>query len=70
MRILIGIVVIALMTASAHAQGMGSGKGRRHQDTSKTVDKAKMRADEQAYKDALKRIPVPSEKPDPWKSMR
>jgi hypothetical protein len=69
MRILVTAMAIALMTVSAHAQGMGG--GHRHQrDTQKTPDKAKTKADEQAYKDALKRIPVPTEKPDPWKSVR
>jgi len=62
-------MAIALMTVSAHAQGMG--RGHKHQqDTQKTEDKAKTKADEQAYKEALKRIPVPNEKPDPWKSVR
>jgi hypothetical protein len=71
MRILIGAVVMALMTVSAHAQETGMGRGRRHQqDAQKTQDKTKVKADEQAYKDALKRIPVSNEKPDPWKSMR
>jgi hypothetical protein len=38
--------------------------------SAKTEDKAKAKADQQAYKEALKRIPVPNEKPDPWKTMR
>jgi len=29
-----------------------------------------VKADEKAYQAALKRIPTPQEKPDPWKSMR
>ena len=69
MRVFITAMAIALMTLPALAQGMGGGH-RHRQDTQKTADKAKMKADEQAYKDALKRIPTPSEKPDPWKSMR
>ena len=69
MRILITAMEIALMTVSAHAQGMA--RGHKHQQgTQKTEDKAKTKADEQAYKEALKRIPVPNEKPDPWKSVR
>ena len=67
MRILITATVIALMVVSAHAQGRGH---KRQQDSQKTEDKAKTKADEQAYQDALKRIPVPSEKPDPWKIVR
>ena len=69
MRIFITAMVIALMTVSAHAQGMGGGH-KHQQGTQKTEDKAKTKADEQAYKEALKRIPVPNEKPDPWKSVR
>jgi hypothetical protein len=61
-------MALALMTVSAHAQGMG--RAHKQQDTQKTENKTKMKADEQAYKEALKRIPVPHEKPDPWKSMR
>ena len=62
MRILITSMAIALMTVSAHAQGMG--RGHKHQqDTQKTGDKAKTKADERAYKEALKRIPVPTRSP-------
>jgi hypothetical protein len=72
MRILISAALaITLMTVSAHAQEMGMGRGKKHQqDTQKTEDKTKTKVDEQAYKEALKRIPVPNEKPDPWKSVR
>src|SRR5450830_1532722 len=46
-------------------------KGASHRpDAQKTEDLAKKKADEQAYKDALKQIPVSKEKPDPWKTMR
>ena len=59
MRILIAALAIAFMTVSAHAQEMGMGKGKKHQqDMQKTEDKTKRKVDEQAYKDALKRIPV------------
>ncbi len=68
MRILIASVVIASMMASAHAQDMG--KSRKHQRTQKTEDTAKMKADEQAYKDALKRIPNSTKKVDPWQNVR
>ena len=68
MRILITAVAIALMTVSAQAQGMG--RHKHQQDSQKPADKTKQKADDQAYKDALKRIPVPAEKPDPWKTMR
>jgi uncharacterized membrane protein (DUF106 family) len=71
MRILITAVAIALMTVSVHAQDMGMGKGKKHQqDIQKTEDKTRTKADEQAYKDALKRIPERAEKPDAWKGVR
>ena len=68
MRILIASVVMALMMVSAHAQDMG--KATKHQRTQKTQDPAKMKADEQAYKEALKRIPDSTKKVDPWQNVR
>jgi hypothetical protein len=68
MRILMAAVAIALMMVSAYAQDMG--KVRKHHDAQKTQDNTKMKADEQAYKEALKRIPDSTKKPDPWKSVR
>ena len=68
MRVLIAFMAIAFMTLPAHAQ-MGMGKGQRHQGT-QGKQSATVKADDKAYKDALKAIPVPHEKPDPWKSMR
>jgi hypothetical protein len=67
MRILIVAVTIALMMVSAHAQEMG--KAQKHH-AQKTQDNTKMKADEQAYKEALKRIPDSTKKPDPWESVR
>jgi multidrug efflux pump subunit AcrB len=68
MRILIASVAIALMMVPAHAQDMG--KSRKHQHTQKTESSAKNKADEQAYKDALKRIPNSTKKVDPWQDVR
>lgn len=69
MRILIAVLAIALLTVTAHAPAMGKGK-RQQQDTSKTEDLSKKKADEKAYRDALKNIPDSKEKPDPWGKMR
>ena len=70
MRILAAAAAIALMVVPAHAQ-MGMGRDKQQQQGAPRTEKNKTtKADEQAYKDALKRIPVPTEKPDPWKSMR
>ena len=68
MRILIASVAIALMMASAHAQEMG--KTRMHQRAQKTEDTRKLKADEQEYKEALKRIPNATKKVDPWQNVR
>jgi hypothetical protein len=67
MRILIASVAMALMMVSAHAQDMGK---RKHQRPQKTEDTTKTKADEQAYKDALKRIPNSTKKVDPWQDVR
>jgi hypothetical protein len=59
-------VVLALVAVPAHAQ-MG---GKRHRgDDSKTEEK-KPQVDDKAYKAALKRIPEPKEKYDPWSVAR
>jgi multidrug efflux pump subunit AcrB len=68
MRILIVSVAMALMMVPACAQDMG--KARKHQHTEKTENTAKTKADEQAYKDALKRIPNSTKKIDPWQNVR
>jgi Tfp pilus assembly protein PilO len=68
LRILIAIMAIAFVVPSAHAQ-MGMGKGKKHQESEQKQDTA-VKADEKAYQDALKKIPAPQEKPDPWKSVR
>ena len=68
MRVLMAVIAISFMMWPAHAQ-MGMGKGQRHQGTQKKQD-TMIKADENAYKDALKNIPSPHEKSDPWKSVR
>jgi hypothetical protein len=70
-KVVISAVAAALLATSAHAQEMGMGKGKKHQqDTQKPEDKTKKKADEKAYKDALKSVPASGEKLDPWKSLR
>lgn len=63
----VGMVALALAVAPAHAQ-MG-GKRPRGDDNKKTEQK-KPQVDEKAYNDALKRIPEPKEKYDPWGGAR
>jgi len=57
-------VLLALLAWPAQAQ-MGGG-GRRHGGDDAKTDQKKPKVDEKAYKDALKRIPEPKEKYDPW----
>jgi hypothetical protein len=67
MRFLAAIAAVALMTAPAYAQGSGIGD---RQPPKRSASQAP-KADEQAYKDALKRIPAADpKKADPWSSMR
>ena len=68
MRILMASVAFALMMVTAHAQDMG--KARKHQQAQKTENTTRMRADEQEYKEALKRIPNSTKKVDPWQNVR
>ena len=69
MRTFITAMAIALLAAVAPAQAIAKGK-RQQQDAPKAEDQAKKKATEEAYKNALKSIPVSNEKPDPWKTMR
>ena len=59
--------VLALVAASAQAQ-MGGKRGHKSDDDpAKAAEDAKKKtADDRAYQDALKRIPDPKEKFDPW----
>jgi hypothetical protein len=61
-------VLLALMALPAQAQ-MGMGKRGGGGEKAKTEDKGP-KIDEKAYKDALKRIPEPKEKYDPWSGAR
>jgi hypothetical protein len=66
MRFVLIALSIVLLTASAEAQGMRGGKGNRQQQQ---TAEPKKKVDENAYKDALTRIP--DQKPvDPWRNMR
>ena len=57
----VAAVMLALLAAPAFAQGKKGG------DTSpKAPEDATKKIDEKAYKNALERIPEPTEKYDPW----
>jgi hypothetical protein len=58
------MAILALLVVPARAQ-MGGGK-RGHKSDDTKVDDKKSKANDKAYQDALKRIPEPKEKYDPW----
>jgi hypothetical protein len=60
----IALAVLALLVVPAQAQ-MGGGKRGHKSDDTKSEDK-KSKVDDKAYQEALKRIPEPKEKYDPW----
>jgi hypothetical protein len=60
----IAITILALLVVPVQAQ-MGGGK-RGHKSDDTKVDDKKLKANDKAYQDALKRIPEPKEKYDPW----
>jgi hypothetical protein len=62
-------VLLAMAMLPAQAQMGGMGKRGGGDDRPKTEDKTP-KVDEKAYKDALKRIPEPKEKYDPWGGAR
>ena len=61
MKIVLALIAIAVLTVAANAEGSGKGR-RRQQDAPKAEDQAKKKASEEAYKNALKSIPVSNEK--------
>jgi len=66
MRFVLVVLSILLLTTGADAQGTRGGKGHRQQQQ---TAEPKKKVDENAYKDALTRIP--DQKPaDPWRNMR
>ena len=62
-------MAVALLSVSAHAQRAGNWLQHR-KAANKPVNQAKKKADEKAYKDALKKIPDASAPNDPWKGVR
>jgi hypothetical protein len=81
MRTLVAGMILAMLASTACAQdasslggGMGGkgGKGRKPaQNTEQqAADKAKQKVADEAFKAALKRIPDPKEKYDPWQNAR
>jgi hypothetical protein len=63
------VAAMALALAVAPAYAQMAGKRPRGDDNSKKTEQ-KPKVDEKAYQDALKRIPEPKEKYDPWSGAR
>jgi hypothetical protein len=82
MRLLLVAAMIATLTLPALAQmggvnglGAGQGAGRAGAKASETPEEAAKKkeedkARERAYSDAVKRIPAPAKKYDPWGTVR
>ncbi len=68
-RFLLAAFAAALLAGSAQAQSPGGfGGGRKHEQKSDKPAEQKPKVDEQAYKNALKKLP---DKPyDPWRNAR
>ena len=82
MRTIVIAALITLLTVPAYAQGMGGGaggmggghgggggKGTKTSATDPAAE-AKKKAEEKAFNDALKQIPTPQGKHDPWGGVR
>jgi hypothetical protein len=65
----VAAALLTLLTLPAQAQ-MGGGMGKRGQGGDTKSEDKTPKVDEKAYKDALKRIPEPKEKYDPWSGAR
>jgi hypothetical protein len=65
----VAAALLGLLVLPAKAQMGGGGRHHRGDDSAKT-DTKKAKADEKAYKEALKKIPEPKEKYDPWSGAR
>ena len=67
-RFVFATIAAAFLVQSAQAQTPGGFGGRKNQQTSQKPAEQKPKVDEQAYKNALKKLP---DKPyDPWHGTR
>jgi hypothetical protein len=65
----VAAALLALLVMPAEAQ-MGGGRRHGGGDDKANTDQKKPKVDEKAYQEALKRIPEPKEKYDPWSGAR
>jgi len=79
MRPFIIAILMAALTVPAYSQVGGGGSGGSGAGsvgrggsarTAPPVDPAKKKAEEKAFNDAVKRIPLPDKKFDPWGEVR
>lgn len=70
MRIVIAAIAVALLGVGAQAQGLAKRGTAPPKATQKPATQAKKRAEDKAYRDALKNIPNVNAPVDPWKGMR
>jgi hypothetical protein len=79
MRLFIVAILMASLTVPAYSQAGGGGGGiggaggvgrGGSARTAPPVDPAKKKAEEKAFNDAVKRIPQPDRKFDPWGEVR
>lgn len=74
MRPIIAAILMAALTVPAYSQsGIGAGgpggRGGRP-PSAPAVDPEKKKAEDKAFNDAVKRIPLPEKKYDPWSTVR
>jgi hypothetical protein len=60
--------LVSSMAAPAAAQGMGH--GGRHKRTQQKTETPGVKANDRDYKAALDRVPPPTQKYDPWGTLR
>jgi len=73
MRIFLVAIMIAAFTMPAYSQmggGSKSGLGKPPDPQKPVVDVEKKKRDDKAFDEAVKRIPAPDKKYDPWGAVR
>jgi hypothetical protein len=67
----IAMTVAGLVTSiAAPAAAQGMGHGGRHKGTQQKAETPAVKANDRDYKAALDRLPAPTQKYDPWGTMR
>ena len=67
---IIAAIALAALSVPTCAQVVGPKRAKAAQEAVAAQKAAKRKAEEQAYKSALDRIPEPEKKRDPWGNMR